>query len=779
MFCNQCGTRNDEGNRFCTNCGAPIIAPEDNGTTQVAAAAPAPTHTPPAAPTSPVPHAAPTAAVPAPSPARRRRMPWLIAIIAAVTAVALCAAFLTYRAEIWGGRSLPDVAQVVAEVSDGTNVDEHTRVRAKQVIQVLRAHGLTGKLVHEFSGQPSGTFLGYAGALAGQRVPAGSTVNVRVSDGPGVPKGTVGKQVGDVADSLASMGVRVQYKQVAVSNPSKYQDGEIVTTSPADGRPLPDGQTSDGIYIGVAGDVDGMPIDILGMESDQAIDLLESQGYTVTLTPRFSSRDYLGKISGSVPGPGSALTPGQSVTLYYGADADDTMTVLTTYDFDTGYRMANGDLSVLAGQYCKSDDDVEDCVTLEPTGKYFNAQDQTAVRIAGHDDPLLPYTYSQDIGGMLVEPPSGDVAYTDKDDLPMGNHLLLQDWGMFELYAGMGLPSCGADTFIGDIGSYCDNGTLRTYDPSTVDDLPQSTGVTYTMRDFLVYFPVNSDLDALKSSGYFDTDALDDADVQDPVDPDRPFILVRDPSLYDETSIPVDLRQANPFAPSNRQGKNSLVPMKPAISNDTVYYLVEQAEPDWSTLPDADVPASDDADDADGKNGSDTDDGDAADAASLRIFKGIAGDYGFSSGAGGWGTTMTVNADGTFDGYYSDSELGDTGAGYPNGSLHESRFSGRFASAIENGDGTYTLQCAADELSVEGEIGSERIEDGTRIVTADPYGVSPCGTFTVYPPGYDASRLSDEVTGWAAAWMVDGLPATLESPIIVNDNEQESFYTLP
>lgn len=770
MFCNQCGTRNDEGNRFCTNCGAPIIAPEDNGTTQVAAAATAPTHTPPAAPTSPVPHAAPTAAVPAPSPARRRRMPWLIAIIAAVTAVALCAAFLTYRAEIWGGRSLPDVAQVVAEVSDGTNVDEHTRVRAKQVIQVLRAHGLTGKLVHEFSGQPSGTFLGYAGALAGQRVPAGSTVNVRVSDGPGVPKGTVGKQVGDVADSLASMGVRVQYKQVAVSNPSKYQDGEIVATSPADGRPLPDGQTSDGIYIGVAGDVDGMPIDILGMESDQAIDLLESQGYTVTLTPRFSSRDYLGKISGSVPGPGSALTPGQSVTLYYGADADDTMTVLTTYDFDTGYRMANADLSVLAGQYCKSDDDVEDCVTLEPTGKYFNAQDQTAVRIAGHDDPLLPYTYSQDISGMLVEPPSGGVTYTDKDDLPMGNHLLLQDWGMFELYAGMGLPSCGADTFIGDIGSYCDNGTLRTYDPSTVDDFPQSTGVTYTMRDFLVYFPVNSDLDALKSSGYFDTDALDDADVQDPVDPDRPFILVRDPSLYDETSIPVDLRQANPFAPSNRQGKNSLVPMKPAISNDTVYYLVEQAEPDWSTLPDLNV-ESDDSTDNNGKSGNK-----ANTAASGAIFNDIAGSYGFASGSGGWTTTLQVNRDGTFSGYYSDTDLGDVSDEHPNGIRTESTFQGVFSKAKANDDGTYTLQCDADKLNIEGNIGDSRIEDGTLVTISEPYGIAPCTTFTVYPQGYDSSRIDEDVLSWSTAWYFDGIPDKLDTPIIANDSHKESFY---
>ena len=696
-------------------------------------------------------------------------MPWLIAIIAAVTAVALCAAFLTYRAEIWGGRSLPDVAQVAAEVSDGTNVDEHTRVRAKQVIQVLRAHGLTGKLVHEFSGQPSGTFLGYAGALAGQRVPAGSTVNVRVSDGPGVPKGTVGKQVGDVADSLASMGVRVQYKQVAVSNPSKYQDGEIVATSPADGRPLPDGQTSDGIYIGVAGDVMACRSTFWAWSPIRPSTCWNRRGIRLRWTPRFSSRDYLGKISGSVPGPGSALTPGQSVTLYYGADADDTMTVLTTYD-DTGYRMANGDLSVLAGQYCKSDDDGEDCVTLEPTGKYFNAQDQTAVRIAGHDDPLLPYTYSQDISGMLVEPPSGDVTYTDADDLPMGNHLLLQDWGMFELYAGMGLPSCGADTFIGDIGSYCDNGTLRTYDPSTVDDFPQSTGVTYTMRDFLVYFPVNSDLDELESSGYFDAEALAVARQQDAVDPtDRSSCCATPRSTSRPRYRPTRGMAIRSF-PGNDQGVNPLVPMKPAVSNDTVYYLVEQSEPDWNTLPDLNV-ESDDSTDNNGKSGNK-----ANTAASGAIFNDIAGSYGFASGSGGWTTTLQVNRDGTFSGYYSDTDLGDVSDEHPNGIRTESTFQGVFSKAKANDDGTYTLQCDADKLNFEGNIGDSRIEDGTLVTISEPYGIAPCTTFTVYPQGYDSSRIDEDVLSWSTAWYFDGIPDKLDTPIIVNDSHKESFY---
>ena len=39
----------------------------------------------------------------------------------------------------------------------------------------------------------------------------------------------------------------------------------------------------------------------------------------------------------------------------------------------------------------------------------------------------------------------------------------------------------------------------------------------------------------------------------------------------------------------------------------------------------------------------------------------------FSSGAGGWATVMTIDADGTFSGNFHDSDMGTTGEGYPYG----------------------------------------------------------------------------------------------------------------
>ena len=120
-----------------------------------------------------------------------------------------------------------------------------------------------------------------------------------------------------------------------------------MATDPADGQAVPDDQMAQGITVGVAAEGSGVPFDIVGEDAQQASDQLTSQGYQVTLEPRFSSRTYIGKISGSSPGPGSALDSGQAVTLYYGVDASADRDMLTVNDH--GFRTATDDLSVLAG----------------------------------------------------------------------------------------------------------------------------------------------------------------------------------------------------------------------------------------------------------------------------------------------------------------------------------------------------------------------------------------------------------------------------------------------
>ena len=53
-------------------------------------------------------------------------------------------------------------------------------------------------------------------------------------------------------------------------------------------------------------------------------------------------------------------------------------------------------------------------------------------------------------------------------------------------------------------------------------------------------------------------------------------------------------------------------------------------------------------------------------------------DFTFASGAGAWLTELMLEQDGSFAGQYHDSEMGDLGDDYPNGSCYISTFSGRF-----------------------------------------------------------------------------------------------------
>lgn len=52
---------------------------------------------------------------------------------------------------------------------------------------------------------------------------------------------------------------------------------------------------------------------------------------------------------------------------------------------------------------------------------------------------------------------------------------------------------------------------------------------------------------------------------------------------------------------------------------------------------------------------------------SYKDLKGLT--FAFSSGAGAWGTVLTVLEDGSFEGNYHDTNMGDTGEEYPNGSV--------------------------------------------------------------------------------------------------------------
>lgn len=118
----------------------------------------------------------------------------------------------------------------------------------------------------------------------------------------------------------------------------------------------------------------------------------------------------------------------------------------------------------------------------------------------------------------------------------------------------------------------------------------------------------------------------------------------------------------------------------------------------------------------------------------------------FSSGAGAWGTYITLNRDGSFAGSYHDSEMGEQGEKYPNGSVYIAQFSGSFEQ-IEQGDShTYTMRLK--EVITEEEAGTEWIEEGIRYVCTEPFGLETGIEFCLYLPGKPIAELSEQFLSW-------------------------------
>ena len=73
---------------------------------------------------------------------------------------------------------------------------------------------------------------------------------------------------------------------------------------------------------------------------------------------------------------------------------------------------------------------------------------------------------------------------------------------------------------------------------------------------------------------------------------------------------------------------------------------------------------------------------------SYKDLKGLT--FAFSSGAGAWGTILTIQEDGSFEGNYHDANMGDIGEGYPNGSVYICEFSGKFTEPKKENNFTYS-----------------------------------------------------------------------------------------
>ena len=620
-----------------------------------------------------------------------RRGVVLVVVAVIVLVAAAVAGVVTYRMELWGGRSLP-------RVSAGSSVSGRAP-SARSVAKQLGDRGFKASRKQVFSGERKGAFLGYEGARGGERVRAGQRVVVRESAGPGVPSDTVGRQASVVAGELRGMGVPVRYKQVAVSRSGKVKPGSVVATYPEPGYGVADTKT--GIYVGVAvRSDDGLPADIVGRGVSDVKADLEAKGYTVKTEKRLSSKKYVGKVSGSVPGPGSKLSDGQTVTLYEGVDAKGAKQSFMKKYQEMDNAELTGFSTVAEGRWCTTNGD---CITLNADEQNFGSSllkvtEGGSGKEDGMDDD------------MLISCDAVQQAFCGKKS---NDYLLQGDTGAFELFPHQAYEGywCGSSFIHTDSVAFqrCKAGVP--VDNDLDSDYTDISGGEYRMMNYFMVAPVGTDLKALESKGYFDADALKSASAQKSVDTSRPFLLYRDPKLYKTTTAKVhgDSLGKNPFVPMSGDGGKSMVKMKPAPSDATAYYLVEGTQPDWDTLADAKVKGA-----ANAKQGK---------PLNAALFGNIAGQYVYyQSGDGSRMTNLTVGTDGSFTGELSLADL-DHGASSATAPRIRVPFHGKFSSIEKNSEGGYDMQCDASSVIYKGKKEYE-----------DLIGIMPCTTWHWYPP---------------------------------------------
>lgn len=126
----------------------------------------------------------------------------------------------------------------------------------------------------------------------------------------------------------------------------------------------------------------------------------------------------------------------------------------------------------------------------------------------------------------------------------------------------------------------------------------------------------------------------------------------------------------------------------------------------------------------------------------------------FLSGAGGWSTQLLLRPDGSFEGYYSDMDMGSGGSDYGS-TQYICQFHGKFRDMIPATAASWSLTLDQLVLDTGRPVGEAWIEDRVRYVSSGPYGLDdlegaalePGAAFLLYTPDATAARPGSELYG--------------------------------
>lgn len=165
----------------------------------------------------------------------------------------------------------------------------------------------------------------------------------------------------------------------------------------------------------------------------------------------------------------------------------------------------------------------------------------------------------------------------------------------------------------------------------------------------------------------------------------------------------------------------------------------------------------------------------AAGAEETDLFRQMNGKvFEFSSGAGGWSTELTMGENGSFTGVYHDSEMGETGDNYPDGTVYLCSFHGQFTDPVQVDEYTWTVKVTTE---ADPEQEAETIEDGVRYVLSAPMGMEKAETVTIYLPGTPVEKLPEDFIFWTHLEETDPDAKVLPDFGIWNEADAAGFVT--
>ncbi|XBG89979.1 hypothetical protein V4S38_07430 [Enterococcus cecorum] len=143
----------------------------------------------------------------------------------------------------------------------------------------------------------------------------------------------------------------------------------------------------------------------------------------------------------------------------------------------------------------------------------------------------------------------------------------------------------------------------------------------------------------------------------------------------------------------------------------------------------------------------------------------------FSSGSGGWGSSLSIGLNGTFSGDYHDSDMGSTGPCYPDGTISESKVSGQFTRAHQVSPTLYEVYL--ENLQYEKPVGSSEIKDNVKYEYTEAYGIRKNTRMAIYLPGTPISSMPEE----SRLYSYGLIPEDSQTlPVYVIQGDMEGFF---